>query len=310
MENENEVADAGGLSADEKAYFESKGEAEIKQPEPPTPEPSQASEVEGAGEGEEGKTKDSPQVPLRALTKEREENKEYRKQLEELRTKYAVMEDRWNRILQPQPEPEAPPAPPDPEQDIFAFAKWQGEQLKALQDKIDGKDQADEQSKQQAATERAIWDFWEQDGKAFASQQTDFGDAATWLAETRDKQLQALSVADPRFATKQARDAQMNAELREIVIAAHQQRASPAQYVYDLAKAYGYTGPKPKADADPEKAIEKLAADVAAERSLSTAAGSPSRPAPTAEDIANMSPDDFEAWFKKHGEKGFKRIAS
>jgi len=307
MENEN--AEAGEFTPEEKAYFDNRGDVPEKPVETPAAEAVPEAEVD-AGEGGEDKPKGSPQVPLRALTKEREGNKEYRKQLDELRTKYAVMEDRWNRILQPQPEPEPTPQPPDPEQDIFAYSKWQAEQLEALKAKIEGKEQQETQTIQQREAERAVWDYWEKDGKAFAAQTPDFGDAATWLAETRDKQLQALSVADPRFADKRARDAQMNAELKDIIVAAGQQGASPAQYVYEIAKAWGYAGPKPKADADPVKEIEKLAANVEAERTLSSAAGSPSRPAPTAEDIANMSPDDFEAWFKKHGEKGFKRIAS
>jgi hypothetical protein len=61
-----------------------------------------------------------------------------------------------------------------------------------------------------------------------------------WLSDYRDKQLSALSNADSRFSTPQARNAQIETELKGIIIQAAQQRKSPAQLVYEIAKGYGY----------------------------------------------------------------------
>lgn len=306
--------DIGGLDADATAYFESRGETtEPAKVDPPNPAPSGEIDTE-AQHDIEGAQKDR-MVPIRAVTRERDENKALRSKIEEMERRSAVLEDRWNTMLslgqQPQQQ-EQPPAPPDPEQDIFAFSKWQAEQLKALQTQVQTKDQAEQQATEARRAEKQVWDLWESDTRAFAAtpEGKDFGDAATWLANFRDNQLSALSTVDTRFADKRARDAQMNDELKQIVIAAAQQGKSPAQAIYAIAKGYGYTGPKPAANADPGAAIEKIAKNADAEISLSNMGGAPaSKGAATAEDIANMSPADFDAWFKKHGENGFRRLA-
>jgi len=134
----------GELSAEEQAYFETGGESPLPAEEAPPAEgnaeqpPAEGQQQEEAPRDEKGKF-----VPHQALHAEREEHKRTKSELAEIRQKQAVLEDRWNTILAMKQQQEAPKeeGPPDPNEDIFAYAKWQGEQLAALQQKISGQEQ-------------------------------------------------------------------------------------------------------------------------------------------------------------------------
>lgn len=323
MADEIETGADEALTDEAKAYFESRGEkgpqaaqAETGEAGKTADEEAAAEDIDEAGEGEQA-AKGDKTVPLRAVTKEREERKAAQRELQELRTKHAVLEDRWNTFLQatqaqqqPQPQQQVDDDPmPDPQQDIFAYSAWQQRQFAKLNDRVNQREQAEQQQQKQSAEEAQIWSHWEQSVAAVRSELPDFGDAAKWLSDARSKQLQAYAAVDPRFGNPQAINRQIDSELRQIVVAAAQAGTNPAKAVYELAKSWGYAGPKPAANADPGKVVETIAKNMAAETSLSEAGGSSAKGTLSAEDIANMSPDEFEAWFAKAGERGFKRIA-
>lgn len=294
---EPDELEADGLSADEQAYFDSKGEAPA-----PTPEVS----AEPAPKPETPAPEKKGDVSV-AIRQEREENRRLKADMDALRERAAILEDRWNRALQPQQPVEEIP---DPDKDIFAFTKYQQEKIAALEQRLTQGDQQAAEAQRAAQVEQAVWAFWESEAQGFAQVTPDFGDAAKFLAEQRDQQLSALSSVDRRFATKQARDQQMNTELREIVIAAHRNGVSPAEAVYNMAKAWGYKGAAPAPGADPGKAIAALAGKIEAETTLSGTGGGAAKTAKSAEDIASMSAEEFEAWYAKAGDKGFKRAMS
>jgi len=302
MTDENETGDE--LSPEATAYFESRGETQPKA-EPEVVE-QQAEPAPKAEAGESEKEKADPQVPLRALTKEREDHKRLRGEFEENRRRTALLEDRLNQMLSFQPQPEKQ-EPPDPEKDIFAAVRYQNEQLRAINAAEQQRAAQVAQQSHEAQVEQAIWQHWTSEAEAFSQEVADFGDAAKFLAELRDSQLSAFASLDRNFATKQSRDRQINAELKQVIISAHQASMSPAKAVYDLAKAYGYKGPAPKTD-DPAKAVAKLANAVEKEITLSGSDGNATRTVKTAEDVASMSGPEFEAWLQKAGEKGFKRL--
>lgn len=303
MADENETGDE--LSPEATAYFESRGEAQPKEePEVVEQKPEPAPKAET---GEPEKEKADPQVPLRALTKEREENKRNRQELDEFRRKTTLLEDRLNQILAfQQPEPQKQ-EPPDPDKDIFAAMRWQTEQVQAMQQAERQRAAQVAQQSHEAQVEQAIWRHWASETEAFSKEVSDFGDARKFLAELRDGQLAAFASLDQRFATREGRDEQINAELKQVILSAHQASMSPARAVYDLAKAYGYKGPAPRAD-DPAKAVEKLANAVEKEMTLSSTDGGAAKTVKSAEDVAAMTGPEFEAWLQKAGEKGFKRL--
>lgn len=294
---------AGGLTAAEEAYFSSGGEAEIAAEPASTIEPSpeqqaQQPEPEAAPQDRDEKGRF---VPHQALHAEREEHKKTKAELEQIRQQQAILNDRWNTLLTATKQPEqTPEAPPDPNEDIFAYAKWQGDQLKALQERVESRDKTEQQQRQIAEQDREVWNHWSQSAQSYATEAPDFGDAVKFLSETRTNQLKALAAVDPRFADDNGILGQINAELRSIVVAAKEKGQNPARVVHELAKAYGFAAKAPEA-APNNGLTEKLAQIDAAQTASRTLAASPGRNAGdpiSPEAIANMSNAEFEAWMK------------
>lgn len=307
--------ESGELAAEDKAYFESRGE---KMPTEKVEKPSEE-KAEASAEAEtdldvldEEAPKEDKKVPLRALTKEREEGKKARQALQELEKRHAVLEDRWNTILQLNQQPEQPAdedPEPDPNQDIFAHNAWLKRQVEKVNKTVAERDQIDKAAKEEAQREAAVWNLWGEASKAEVAETPDYQEAVKWMSETRTKQLAAMKAFHPQFQTQAGIDQQINTELKQIVIAAAQQGISPAKVVYNMAKEWGYAGPPPKDDPKPEDgAIDKLSKNLDAETSLSGTGGSRPGGALDARAIADMSPSDFEAWYAKNGPVAFKKL--
>lgn len=300
----------GALSASEQAFFESGGETEIiETPAEPSndlaPQGDLAAQIEQPaviqpevpGERDEkGRF-----VPHQALHAEREEHKKTKFQLEEIGRKQAVLEDRWNTLLKlNQPaEAQQPAPPPNPEEDIFAYSKWQAEQLEALKSKVETREQQETQSRQEIEQEQALWGEWSQSAQSYAATQTDFGDAVKYLSDARNRQLEALSIANPGFANEQGRTQQINNELKQIVLSAKQQGMSPAEAVYKIAQGYGYAvaQPDPGALKLPDS-LAKIDAAQNASRTLASSHGRDAGDPMSAEAIANMSNAEFDTWYR------------
>lgn len=289
------------LTAEETAYFESGGETAIPaesapavelQPEPALAEPEASQQQD---RDEKGRF-----VPHQALHAEREEHKKTRSELQTLREKHAVLDDRWNTLLNLRQQQEQPKeqAPPDPETDIFGYAKWQAEQLNALKSKFEDQEKQTAQRQQIEAQEQGLWNDWSRDANAYAAEKPDFGEALTFLSGMRASQLKALGSIDPNLSTDAAITQQINNELRSIVIQSRQAGVSPAKFVHDLAIAYGFKAPA----ADPAKVTmpDKLANIAGAQEAAKTVGQVPGRAggdALTPETIAAMSAQEFERWY-------------
>lgn len=297
MDNGVSTAD---LSAEEQAYFESGGETELKvTPEVATPEPEQP-QVQPQEETQQTERDDKGRfVPHQALHAEREEHKKTKALVDDLAKRHAVLEDRWNTLLklregQPQQEEQQPP---DPEQDIFGYAKWQSERLKALETKLADGEKQTEQQRQMEAQERELWNDWSMSANAYAAQKPDFGDALTWLSDFRSKQLQAMSLIDERFASPAGINQQINSELRAIVAAAKQKSLNPAEVVHNMAISYGFKAKA--ADQQNTTLPEQLAKVATAQEAAKTVGAAPGRSggdALTPEAIAAMSAAEFDRW--------------
>lgn len=296
MENANAAVE---LSAEEQAYFESGGETEISsQPQPEAVEPEQVAQPEAEQQPE--RDEKGRFVPHQALHAEREEHKKTRSELQSLKEQQAVLNDRWNTLLSLRQQQEQPKeqAPPDPENDIFGYAKWQAEQLNALKSKIEDQEKQATQRQQIEAQEQELWNDWSRDANAYAAEKPEFGEALTFLSNMRASQLKALGAIDPNLSSDAAITAQINNELRSIVVQAKQAGVSPAKFVHDLAIAYGFKAPA----ADPAKVTmpDKLANIAGAQEAAKTVGQVPGRAggdALTPESIAAMSAQEFERWY-------------
>jgi hypothetical protein len=307
------MADENELSSDDKAYFESRGEklppektdVKTRAPEEADTETDGLLDDEGADKVEE---KVEKVVPLRALTKEREEGKKEKAARIEAEKQLAILNDRWNTILalqeQQKPEQVDEDPEPDPNKDIFAHNAWLKREVQRIKDATAQREQTEQQSKEAAENESKVWGFWRQSAAAEKGKNPEFDDAVKWMSEARTKQLKALSHVHPQLKTEQGVTEQINRELFDITVRAAQQGVNPAEIVFQMAKDWGYQGKTPA----PDVTVEKLAKDIEAETSLSSVGGSRPNTGLTPKDIADMSPEQFEAWYAKHGASGFKRL--
>jgi len=306
------------LSASEQAFFESGGVTEVVDtPEVVAEGAPQVDLAAATGDGQQpdgqlqteqpdqqdGLDRDEKGrfVPHQALHAEREEHKKTKAQVAAVEQQLAVLNDRWNTLLtlrqqQEQPKQEEQP-PPNPEEDIFGYAKWQAEKVKALEDKLNNQETQTRQQQEVAQQEQAIWNEWSQSAQSYAAQKPDFGDAIKWLSDFRGKQLSAMAMIDDRFSTPQGVNEQINQELRAIVLSAKQKGVNPAEVVHQIALSYGFQAKAPDpANVDLPEKLAGIASAQEAARTVGQVTGRTGGDAMTPESIAAMPPAEFERW--------------
>lgn len=300
MQGENET---GGLSPDEAAFFESRGETA-----PPAAAPEPAAEIEAPppATGEEAEFEESEdrgkdhRVPVAVVRAERQKRQEAEKRLKESDERWARADERMRLMAeaqQGQQQPQQPEPPPDPEVDVFGatihntrevqdIRRWQAEQQQAAQ-----------QQQQLYHLNQAFM----AKAQEFSAQSPDFEDAHRFVREKRAEALRIQGVPEHQIQGHLANDEMY------VVAGAFQQGVNPAERLYALARSYGYA---PKA-ADPQPdtgaLIDAKADTVARAKSLSQAGGQATPRAVNAKALADMSDDDFDAFISKQGSKGFRR---
>lgn len=245
-----------------------------------------------------------------AFHQERERRKAVEKELADFREKAARVDERL-RILteaarQPQaPAPAAPaaepPKVPNPEEDIFGYAKHLEQQIADLKSGL-------ERTAQETREERefkAVRDDYIADLNRFGAQEPAFADAFRFIAQTRAAELKALGATDAQIPQM------LGKEELDVAIAARQRGVSPAELLFQVAKARGFAPkapePAPAPAAAPAETAAQRAERVAAGqagpgKSLSVAGGAPAGEV-TFEMLASMNERDFEAFATKNPEK-------
>lgn len=319
----------GGLSEAEQAYFDSEGathfevednaeaqaKAEADKAGLLTDEAAQKA-VEGKTDEEDEGTRDEKGrfVNYGALHKERSQRKELEQEVSSLKQFKAAMEEkmRWTEaLLAPGTEQKTEETPPDPDQDIFAALKYERQQLAELKAKIEGQEKQTIEQQQAAEHENNVWNYWHQSAAAYKAETADFDDAVKWMSAERTRQLSTLKGLNPQFQTEAGIVQQINAELKDIVVAAAQAKISPAEYIYNMAKEWGYKGA-----AVTEGKIElpgKLKnVEQAQERSRTVAQGSGKTEGAdeiSIESLAAMPQSEFNEWMKvPANSKTFQRL--
>jgi myosin heavy subunit len=320
---------AGGLSEAEQAYFDSEGETSFEtaetettttteaapaetvgqepEQEPEAQTEAEAAEAEGKGERDEkGRF-----VNYGALHAERAKRQQLEGEVTSLKQFKAVMEDRWRMVETAAQQQEPEKGPPDPNEDIFAYSKWQAEQLQKLEAKVNERETAETQSREAQEYEQKVWEHWNQSAAQYKTENADFDNAVKWMSETRVKQLQALAPLNPRLQSDAGITQQINTELKEIVVAAAQAQISPAQYIYDMAKSWGYT----VAPADPGKIelpgkLKGIEQAQQGSRTVGQASGARAGADEISIDsLAAMPQNEFNEWMKvPANETRFKRM--
>ena len=322
------MADLDALTPEEQAFFASGGEQKPQElpaePTPPKPHGAEAAaEQQPDDQGAPGRDEKGRFVPHGALHAEREERKRFqaeaeasRRELNELRERQARFEERFRmaqEATRPKPEEQGPP---DPNVDIFASLKWQQDQLVNMQRAQAEARQRDQEQQQAQSQETQLWNAWQAEARDYGAVNPDFAPAAQWLAQARDKQLQALAYANPQYANPAVRNAQMDNELRDIIVSAVQQGRRPAEVVYEVARGYGYQTPAPKpidppANGQQDDKFKRIDAAQKASRTIGQVSGNSGGDAITPDAIARMSEKEFAAFISdKSNAKLFERMMS
>lgn len=338
-----------GFTPEERAQYEAmraddtvprEGEpepAEQKEPDPAEPEIKEPAEKDSAvedddddGEPEAKAPEGEDKKPRRVrFTKYEREVGERDKRIKELEQKdreriaeSARLEERIaiiNDALTPKPQQKQQQDDdprPDPEQDIFAFSQWQERQLKRLSETVNELRGGFEQQHQQTQVERT----YAQDAQRFSNQNPDFADAYQYLLNSRQVQLaeiyfgKDLTEQGVQLTPQEWQRVKQGIETEErgLVEAALENRVSPAERLYRLARSLGYRKadaqqrPQPtngaaklQAEAKPAPAKPTVSDEIrrvkeGADASLSLSNGG-SAPALTItpEKLARMSQDEF-----------------
>jgi len=310
------------LSAEDKAYFDSRGET-VTAPEPaqsgsPAATEEEIAEVaeaeadagevgEAAATGEGEKPTGQSKVPLAALTKTRGELKTERAARLEAERKAAILEDRWNQILaqreeQARTQVEEKPALDPLKDPIHAITELVSDHQQRKQQEAQRAQQVKEQEAANTAWARTL-DVARAQYSEAASADATFEPTYTALRNNIAGEYMELYGLTQAQAIAEVD----NFEAQQIAYAVNR-GINVGEHMRRLAKARNVTAPAKQEATPSAEDLDKLAAGVNGATSLSNAGGGRVA-ATTAQSVADMSPEDFAAWLSKNGADKFRKLA-
>jgi len=273
--------------AAEAAMMADEGEPEPEQEQDPEPVEAEAEEPEQAAESEKPKAKEKPDgfVPIGALHEAREKGKAAESENAELRRQMQELQQALQSIGRPAQAQQSDEMP-DPIISPNEFKDWLGRRMQAEREPVE---QMRQQQAQQAQEQRRIAELSEYAStheQAFRQEypQADYDGALDHMIGLKTREMQMMGMPEARIAQ----------ELRNLRIGtveyARQNGISPAAYVYNMAKLYGFQ--EKTTTAQPQQAaqqVERLATAQKQTQSLAGASGRPRDDELTPTKIASMS---------------------
>jgi len=223
-------------------------------------------------------TEEKPKfVPHAALHEERLKRQALERETTELRNWQRQMLERFNAAEEAKRQAELP-QPPSMDDDPVGYLAHETKTTRELLER--------ERVERQQRDEQAQWQAYVQhDRQAFVAQTPDFDTAIQFLAESRQRQYEALG-----YSPHEVQQA-LNNDALGIATTARERRQSPSVILYNLARAAGYT--------PPEDTASKLATIAKGQETTRTAGAGKAKAQLTPADLLNMSPEDFD----KHWDK-------
>lgn len=271
---------------------------EIKSPEPEVvaPEPVKVDEPKSEP-AEKDPSPVEKTVPLAALQETREALKEEKRRNEEIQRRTDERLRLLTEAMTKAPESSRPAAViPDPEKDALGALKANQQQLRELMDyKQRTEAQQAEGLQRQNLINRA-----QQLEAQFVQETPDYGSASQFLIKSRQDELLATGMYTPQQVHQT-----IQGETMALAQQAINNGTNPAQIIYNIAKARGYTKSElAKLDASVEtdaQKFDRVAAGQAASKSVGQALGAQvsSGKAMDSKTLANMSDDDFANLYSK-----------
>lgn len=240
-------------------------------------------------------------VPYDAMFEERERRKQAEIELREIRENYARLEERTNLLLKRvEPKPDTPAPPPNFEDDVFAAANYDRDRLNKLENMAS---QFETQQQQQQQMQQLV-SAYRADAEAFKTSNPDFMDAYNTYRNARWKEYETLG-----FQAAQIAQAMEQEELN-LAYSAFQNRRSPSQTIYEMAKLRGYQAKQaPSQPRDGVNEVQRIARAADAAASLSAAGGGAvaGNGKIDVKTLASMSASEFSKWYAKYGEEGLAK---
>lgn len=281
------------LTDEEQKFFETGGEAEI------TPEVKDESTTEVKADAETTETKEEEKkpektVPYGALHEERMLRKQAQEQAKELAEqvkKFAPLADQlkeWREAQRKQQEQA------EQEEDPLAFtAKQVGE----VRQRLDQFEQNQQHMTQQQRDEQQFLTTVHSQVTEFVEQQPDYPQALQYFVNQRNKEYELLGYTDPTQRRQLVDEEAMNIAKHALTLG-----KNPAQAVWDMATARGFSPVKPESK-ETETKLEKIAKGQQAAKTVSS-----SGTAPDAElsltDIERMDDDEFDKLWAEMEKQG------
>jgi hypothetical protein len=248
-------------------------------------------------------------VPHQALHKERERRKSVETELMTMREQRARADERLAVLNDLMSKSDAPPSqgggaeqPIDPEQDPIGALKQSYAKIAALEARLTESTKTVEERE----SARAMQSAYVNDAQRFLSEKPEFRESYQYLISGRHRELEAMGMEDVgernRFIAN---------EERQIVASAFQSRKSPAQMLYALAVARGFSHTPPAPEPAKPNHAAKIEAIANGQRkagvSLSAAGGSAGEGL-TAAALADMSEEEFSAVAAKLGKSKLRQL--
>lgn len=239
-------------------------------------------EAEASGEtGEAASQKDEDQgnIPYAAMKKEREKWQARMAGMEEKLSKYDQLEGKLNQFYANQETKDLDASTPDYDENPAEYLRIRQERMEKQQDKMsENLSEYDKQREQQAQMQQ-IGTAISADEQRFVKEKPDYNNALQFV---RDREMQRIKMAG--YDDTQAMQAlsQMEFQIGAQMI---NQQQSPAEYIYNMAKWYGY---KNEASAAAEEKIDQLEDGMKASKTLGSGG------APNLEDIEKLPMSEFD----------------
>ena len=295
--------DDNELTAEEQTALDAQrqGSAASAEPAPEAPQDG----ATGADTVEDGQlpadTEKRPQmVPHAALHEERERRKEAERRAAEIERR---SEERFRALMEklgPQPQPEQPPAIPPVDQDPVGHIVGSIGQMREQVQTLTQSQAAQQEAAQRAQALQAMQQHALALEAEYRRDNPDYEPAVTYVANLRHQQLMAGGVTNPA-----ERQAIINQEAMGIAYRAMQQGQNPAEMLYNIAKASGFSAQQAQQASgqqaqqpNPAQRLDTIARGQQQARDIGNVRGSGPSPI-TAQKMQEMSNDDFLEMMKK-----------
>lgn len=259
--SEEELAKLEGKSDEEKPKPDD-ARAEVEPAEEPREDAGADEEDLGdEGEAEKGAEPDEPEGELKkskvesnqakAIRIERERRKELEKQLRIQAERSAKIEQVLTKVLQPQADAEPKENIPDPDEDPIGHQNYKIAKLEQLQQQQQQHLRQQQEYAQQAQQREQFVSAYANSAKEYSQTNPQFMDAYKHLVQSRLTEHMAAG-----YDEATANDL-LKQEEAAIVHRAFQNGENPAERIFKVAQARGYT-PSPAAPVATKKPISKL----------------------------------------------------